>query len=117
MDLGIAADAQHVRGVELHFRAGIRPRGNLVRAEQWSVDHACYPICGIAAADRNFAIHQGDASHPALEVVRILRTDGGENSGRQQRSTRQSEEPYAFHGRASRTTRSEEHTSELQSLR
>ena len=73
VDLGIAADAQHVGGVELHFGAGIRPGRDLIAGEQRSVDHARHPIAGIAAVHRNFAIHQADASHPALEIVRILR--------------------------------------------
>jgi hypothetical protein len=57
VDLGVAADAQHVGGVELHFRAGIRPGGNLIGGEQRSVDYPRYPISGIAPADRYFAIH------------------------------------------------------------
>jgi hypothetical protein len=90
VDLGVAADTQHVGGVELHFRAGAGPRRNLVGGQERSVNDTRHPIAGIAAADRNFTTHNGDASYPALEVVRILCADGRENSQGQQRGTRHS---------------------------
>jgi hypothetical protein len=52
----------------------------VVVSEERSVDHSRHPIAGIAAAYGNVAIDQADTSDATLQIVGILRANGGKTA-------------------------------------
>src|ERR1017187_329162 len=103
---GVAADAQHIGRIELHFRAGIGAGRDPIAGQQRSVDHARHPLCGIASPHRDIPIDQTYASYAAFQIVGILGTRRRRRTGHPNRRARQNQEPeieYAFHGKASST--------------
>ena len=75
-DLGVGADADQVRGIELHFSAGAGARRNPIFHHEGRVDHRGHPIAGISPADRYFAAGDTDASHSPLRSSGILDRSG-----------------------------------------
>src|SRR5450755_2290366 len=72
-ELGIGADADQIRGIELHLAARFSAGRHSIIHHQGSIDGGCNPIARVAAADRHFTIDDTDASYSTLRRTRVLR--------------------------------------------
>src|SRR5450759_2599472 len=71
-ELGIGADADQIRGIELHLAARFSAGRHSIIHHQGSIDGGCNPIARVAAADRHFTIDDTDASNSTLRQARHL---------------------------------------------